>query len=81
MRLRLTQTGAKRDIIVRDAHSAPATTGGRFNDDGITDVVGDAQRALLVVRRRHNVVRAIAMGPTDGRGLFAGLVDHFLQVA
>jgi hypothetical protein len=44
----LLETGAEGDIVVGDAHSAPAAAGSGFDDDGIADLIGDFDRDLLI---------------------------------
>jgi phosphoribosylformylglycinamidine synthase I len=48
--------------------------------NGIAGIINDRGTVLGMMPHPENHVEP-AMGPTDGRGLFAGLVDHFLQVA
>jgi phosphoribosylformylglycinamidine synthase I len=48
--------------------------------NGIAGIINDRGNVLGMMPHPENHVEP-AMGPTDGRGLFAGLVDHFLQVA
>ena len=46
----------------------------------IAGILGDRGNVLGLMPHPENHVEA-ALGPTDGRGLFAGLVDHFKQAA
>jgi phosphoribosylformylglycinamidine synthase subunit PurQ / glutaminase len=48
--------------------------------NAIAGVLNDAGNVLGLMPHPENHVEA-ALGPTDGRGLFAGLVDHFKQAA
>jgi phosphoribosylformylglycinamidine synthase len=48
--------------------------------NGIAGIINEQGNVLGMMPHPENHVEP-AMGPTDGRGLFAGLVDHFLQVA
>jgi phosphoribosylformylglycinamidine synthase len=48
--------------------------------NGIAGIINEQGNVLGMMPHPENHVE-LAMGPTDGRGLFAGLVDHFLQVA
>jgi phosphoribosylformylglycinamidine synthase I len=48
--------------------------------NGIAGIINDRGNVLGMMPHPENHVEP-AMGPTDGHGLFAGLVDHFLQVA
>jgi phosphoribosylformylglycinamidine synthase subunit PurQ / glutaminase len=48
--------------------------------NAIAGVVNDKRNVLGMMPHPENHVEA-ALGPTDGRGLFAGLVDHFKQAA
>jgi phosphoribosylformylglycinamidine synthase subunit PurQ / glutaminase len=48
--------------------------------NAIAGVLNDAGSVLGLMPHPENHVEA-ALGPTDGRGLFAGLVDHFKQAA
>jgi phosphoribosylformylglycinamidine synthase subunit PurQ / glutaminase len=56
----------------------------RWNVNGATDaiagIVNETGNVLGMMPHPENHVEA-ALGPTDGRGLFAGLVDHFKQAA
>jgi phosphoribosylformylglycinamidine synthase len=48
--------------------------------NSIAGVVNDRGNVLGMMPHPENHVEA-ALGPTDGRGLFAGLVDHFARAA
>src|SRR5215831_2956974 len=48
--------------------------------NAIAGVLNDDGNVLGLMPHPENHVEA-ALGPTDGRGLFAGLVDHFKQAA
>ncbi len=48
--------------------------------NAIAGVVGEGGNVLGLMPHPENHVEA-ALGPTDGRGLFAGLADHFKQAA
>jgi phosphoribosylformylglycinamidine synthase len=48
--------------------------------NGIAGIINEQGNVLGMMPHPENHVEP-AMGPTDGRGLFAGLVDHFLQAA
>ena len=46
----------------------------------IAGVLSEKHNVLGLMPHPENHVEAI-LGSTDGRGLFAGLVDHFVQAA
>lgn len=48
--------------------------------NAIAGVLNDQRNVLGMMPHPENHVEAV-MGPTDGRGLFAGLTDHFKQAA
>ncbi len=48
--------------------------------NAIAGVLGEGGNVLGLMPHPENHVEA-ALGPTDGRGLFAGLIDHFKQAA
>jgi phosphoribosylformylglycinamidine synthase len=48
--------------------------------DAIAGVLNEARNVLGLMPHPENHVEA-ALGPTDGRGLFAGLADHFKEAA
>ena len=48
--------------------------------NAIAGVLNDKRNVLGLMPHPENHVEA-ALGPTDGRGLFAGLVDHFAKAA
>jgi phosphoribosylformylglycinamidine synthase len=48
--------------------------------NAIAGILNDRGNVLGLMPHPENHVEA-SMGPTDGRGLFAGLVDHFKQAA
>ena len=48
--------------------------------NAIAGVLSEKRNVLGLMPHPENHVEAI-MGSTDGRGLFAGLVDHFAQAA
>ena len=48
--------------------------------NAIAGVLNDGRNVLGLMPHPENHVEA-ALGPTDGRGLFAGLVDHFAKAA
>src|SRR6476660_2962772 len=48
--------------------------------NAIAGVLNDRRNVLGMMPHPENHVEAV-MGPTDGRGLFAGLTDHFKQAA
>jgi phosphoribosylformylglycinamidine synthase I len=48
--------------------------------NAIAGVLNEGRNVLGLMPHPENHVEA-AMGPTDGRGLFAGLVDHFARAA
>jgi phosphoribosylformylglycinamidine (FGAM) synthase-like amidotransferase family enzyme len=48
--------------------------------NAIAGIVNDCGNVLGMMPHPENHVEA-AMGRTDGRGLFAGLVDYFKQAA
>jgi len=48
--------------------------------NAIAGVLNDQRNVLGLMPHPENHVEAV-MGPTDGRGLFAGLTDHFKQAA
>jgi phosphoribosylformylglycinamidine synthase len=48
--------------------------------NAIAGVLNDGRNVLGLMPHPENHVEA-AIGPTDGRGLFAGLVDHFARAA
>jgi phosphoribosylformylglycinamidine synthase len=56
----------------------------RWNINGATNaiagILGDGGNVLGLMPHPENHVEA-AIGPTDGRGLFAGLTQHFAKVA
>jgi phosphoribosylformylglycinamidine synthase subunit PurQ / glutaminase len=64
-----------------DAEGKPAANAnpnGAAN--GIAGVLSEKHNVLGLMPHPENHVEAV-MGSTDGRGLFAGLVDHFAQAA
>jgi phosphoribosylformylglycinamidine synthase len=66
-------------------YSAPGgTLDPSWNHNGainaIAGVLNEGRNVLGLMPHPENHVEA-AMGPTDGRGLFAGLVDHFAPAA
>jgi phosphoribosylformylglycinamidine synthase subunit PurQ / glutaminase len=66
-------------------YSAPdGTIDPAWNANGATNsiagVLNDRRNVLGLMPHPENHVEA-SLGPTDGRGLFAGLVDHFKQAA
>jgi phosphoribosylformylglycinamidine synthase I len=66
-------------------YAAPdGTLDPRWNHNGATNaiagVLNEGRNVLGLMPHPENHVEA-AIGPTDGRGLFAGLVDHFATAA
>jgi phosphoribosylformylglycinamidine synthase I len=58
--------------------AAPANPNGAAN--AIAGVLSEKHNVLGLMPHPENHVEAV-MGSTDGRGLFAGLLDHFAQAA